>query len=179
MAGRLETLKPLPTTINLGCGKTYMPNFLNIDIDRTVKSDKVMDISAPLFGSGLPINYFKIIAAHDVLEHIPNLVQAMTNCRDLLEEGGMMDIIVPYDLSYGAWQDPTHVRAFNEKSFLYYYDWASYLGWKDFGLKTVNLQFYVLEGTTLTQKANMHPTIPRSIDVLRVYLQKTKLPEAA
>ena len=65
---------------------------------------------------------FTEIIANDVLEHIPDLVKAMTNCRDLLKRGGEMHIHVPYDLSYGAWQDPTHVRAFNENSFLYYTD---------------------------------------------------------
>ena len=28
-----------------------------------------------------------------------------------------------------AWQDPTHVRAMNENSWIYYCDWFWYLGW--------------------------------------------------
>ena len=28
-----------------------------------------------------------------------------------------------------AWQDPTHVRALNRNSWLYYTDWFWYLGW--------------------------------------------------
>jgi len=43
----------------------------------------------------------------------------MTNCLKLLRVGGVFKILVPYDLSYGAWQDPTHIRAFNERSWLY------------------------------------------------------------
>lgn len=168
-------MSDLPKVINLGCGRTYMPNFLNIDTDPDVKPDMVLDISVPLTGQ-LPFGYFDTIGAHDVLEHIPNLIQAMTNCRDILKEGGLMDIIVPYDLSYGAWQDPTHVRAFNEKSWLYYYDWAWYLKWKDFGLRMLSCDFFSLEGTELVKKESMSSTVPRSIDVMRVLLRKERLP---
>jgi hypothetical protein len=53
----------------------------------------------------------------------------MRNCLDLLRAGGQMVIEVPYEKSLGAWQDPTHVRAMNEHSWLYYTDWFWYLGW--------------------------------------------------
>lgn len=164
----------MQTKINLGCGRVRVEGFLNIDIDPDVNPDIVLDISSSPIS--LPANHFDIIAAHDVLEHIPNLIMAMTNCRDLLKEGGLMDIIVPYDLSYGAWQDPTHVRAFNEKSWLYYYDWAWYLRWTDYGLKMVDCRFFVLEDTALVQRPTMSPSVPRSIDVMRVTLMKKKLP---
>ena len=49
-----------------------------------------------------------------------------------------MHITVPCDLSYGAWQDPTHVRAFNERSWGYYGEWASYLGWVDWRFELVS-----------------------------------------
>jgi hypothetical protein len=42
-----------------------------------------------------------------------------------------MRIHVPYDLSFGAWQDPTHLRAFNERSWWYYCQRYWYLGWSD------------------------------------------------
>lgn len=169
-------MSDLPKVINLGCGRTRMPGFLNIDIDPRVKPDIVLDISGPV-SSALPCGYFDTIGAHDVLEHIVDLIPAMTNCRDLLKEGGLMDIIVPYDLSYGAWQDPTHVRAFNERSWLYYYDWAWYLGWKDFGLRMLSCDFYVLKGTELVKVDTMSPSVPRSIDVMRVLLRKERLPK--
>ncbi|MDV6329136.1 methyltransferase domain-containing protein, partial [Idiomarina sp. Sol25] len=51
---------------------------------------------------------FDEIICNDVIEHIPDLVSAMTNCLNLLKVGGKFNILVPYDLSYGAWQDPTH-----------------------------------------------------------------------
>ena len=36
---------------------------------------------------------------------------------------------MPYEHAPTAWQDPTHVRAMNENSWLYYTDWFWYLGW--------------------------------------------------
>ena len=40
-----------------------------------------------------------------------------------------MHVEVPYEGAPTAWQDPTHVRAMNENSWLYYTDWFWYLGW--------------------------------------------------
>ena len=42
------------------------------------------------------------------LEHVPDLIPFMESVRDLLVTGGVFDVLVPYDLGYGAWQDPTH-----------------------------------------------------------------------
>jgi SAM-dependent methyltransferase len=116
---------------------------------------------------------FTKIIANDVLEHIPNLVKAMTNCKDLLVEGGEFHIHVPYDLSLGAWQDPTHVRAFNENSWLYYTDWHWYLGWKDkFVVK--ELQFVK---SKLAEEMNisdqMLRILPRMVDSMKVVLVKS------
>jgi hypothetical protein len=54
---------------------------------------------------------------------VRDLPQLMGNFLNLLVEEGELEIVVPYDLSLGAWQDPTHVRAFNENSWRYYCDW--------------------------------------------------------
>src|SRR5262245_14887139 len=53
----------------------------------------------------------------------------MSNCLALLATGGKLEIEVPYEHAATAWQDPTHVRAMNENSWLYYTDWFWYLGW--------------------------------------------------
>jgi SAM-dependent methyltransferase len=115
---------------------------------------------------------FTKIIANDVLEHIPDLVKAMTNCKDLLVEGGEFHIHVPYDLSLGAWQDPTHVRAFNENSWLYYTDWHWYLGWKDkFVVKELQLiKSKLAEEMNISDQ--MLTIIPRMVDSMKVVLVK-------
>jgi hypothetical protein len=97
----------------------------------------------------------------------------MTNCRDLLEMGGEMHIHVPYDLSHGAWQDPTHVRAFNEKSWVYYCEWAWYLGWKGSRFELTHLEMRLSEyGASLELPQDEIMRLPRAVDSMYVILKK-------
>jgi hypothetical protein len=153
--------------LNLGSGKDYRQDCVNADIRSDVGADWVIDICKPITE---PVS-FQTILANDVLEHLPDLVGAMTNCRDMLVMGGDMHIHVPYDLSYGAWQDPTHVRAFNEKSWLYYTDWAWYLGWKDTKFTLVHLEYKLSDFGKSLPMEELTRT-PRAIDSMYVVLQK-------
>ena len=156
-------------TLNLGSGKDRRADCVNADIRADVGADWVVDIGAPM---QIDRQFSKIIA-NDVLEHIPNLVQAMTNCRDLLEMGGKMHIHVPYDLSHGAWQDPTHVRAFNEKSWVYYCEWAWYLGWKGSRFEMEHLQMSLSNyGASLELPQEEILRLPRAVDSMYVILKK-------
>jgi len=129
-----------PRRINLGSGKSYMGGWLNIDIIDRAEPDLVLDLAAPLalplatdgHGTGpilLEENSIEVIHANNVLEHVPDLASLMGNCLRLLEEGGVFQIEVPYEHAASAWQDPTHVRAMNENSWIYYTEWFWYLGW--------------------------------------------------
>ena len=94
----------------------------------------------------------------------------------MLRNGGILKIDVPYDLSLGAWQDPTHVRAFNQNSWLYYTEWFWYLGWNQhrFDLTSSFYSFsqygqqLKLEGKSLEDLL----CIPRAIDAMIVELTK-------
>jgi hypothetical protein len=156
-------------TLNLGSGKDRRADCVNADIRADVGADWVVDIGAPM---QIDRQFSKIIA-NDVIEHIPNLVQAMTNCRDLLEMGGEMHIHVPYDLSHGAWQDPTHVRAFNEKSWVYYCEWAWYLGWKGSRFEMEHLQMSLSNyGASLELPQEEILRLPRAVESMYVILKK-------
>jgi len=130
----------LPRILHIGSGKDFRADHFNIDINAAWGPDAVLNLASPtLIGSRVETRrfgasviqeeYFDTLIANDVLEHIPDLAGAMTNALRLLRPGGVFQISVPYDLGLGAWQDPTHVRAFNENSWLYYTDWHWYLGW--------------------------------------------------
>lgn len=129
-----------PTQINLGSGKDYKLGWLNLDILERTQPDVVLDlgrpvtfpvrVDSPLVGPvELARGTISVVYANNVLEHVPDLPQLMTNCLDLLKTGGTMHLEVPYEHAATAWQDPTHVRALNENSWLYYTDWFWYLGW--------------------------------------------------
>ncbi len=129
-----------PTRINLGSGKDYKPGWLNIDVLDRAQPDLVLDLGQPTtFPARADTPYAgplvlaegsaDIIFANNVLEHVPDLPELMGNCLRLLKTGGNFIIEVPYEHAATAWQDPTHLRALNEKSWLYYTDWFWYLGW--------------------------------------------------
>jgi len=129
-----------PIRINLGSGKDYKPGWLNLDVIDRAEPDLVLDLGQPVswpveahtrFGGELRLvpGTVEQIYANNVLEHVPDLPRLMTNLLALLKTGGELELEVPYEKALTAWQDPTHLRAMNENSWLYYTDWFWYLGW--------------------------------------------------
>ncbi len=181
----------VPTTLNLGSGKDYREDCFNVDIDATWFPDAVVDLGTIDVAAGSPMlptqrfgdielrpASFDRIIANDVLEHVPNLMRLMTNCLALLKAGGVLEISVPYDLSCGAWQDPTHVRAFNERSWLYYTDWFWYMGWAESRFALERLQFEPSDiGKRLQSQMPLGELIrmPRTVDSMSVALRKVAL----
>lgn len=182
---------PLPTILNMGSGKDWKEEALNIDIQAEVNPDAIFDLNIEIPNGGITLetlrfgnitltqNHFDIIYSFDVLEHLTNLSTAMNTCLQLLKIDGILKINVPYDLSWGAWQDPTHVRAFNERSWLYYTDWYWYFGWKKWRFDLISLQ-YVLSSIGQEMHANgatleIISRTPRAVDSMLVELKKRKL----
>jgi hypothetical protein len=129
-----------PPVINLGSGKDYKLGWLNVDILERAQPDLVLDLGRPttlpiraktLGGGQVLIEASSLdgIYANNVLEHVPDLPCLMTNLLELLKEGGELEVEVPYEKASSAWQDPTHLRAMNMNSWLYYTSWFWYLGW--------------------------------------------------
>jgi SAM-dependent methyltransferase len=183
----------LPPTLNVGSGKDFRADWFNVDVNPAWGPDAVLDLADPgVVGSvveterfgrvALMPDSFELAIANDVLEHIVDLTTAMSNVLRLLKPGGVFEILVPYDLGHGAWQDPTHVRAFNERSWTYYTDWHWYLGWTEarFDLEDLKLQLSPYGcalrdgGKTLEEIART----PRAVDSQRVRLRKRYLQES-
>jgi SAM-dependent methyltransferase len=141
-----------PTQMNLGSGKDYKAGWLNVDILERTQPDLVLDlgqqvtfpITARTLGGGnvlLEENSLDAIYANNVLEHVPDLPCLMTNLLALLKENGEIEIEVPFEKSMTAWQDPTHLRAMNLNSWLYYTSWFWYLGWFEHRFEMVHFQW--------------------------------------
>jgi len=182
----------IPGKLNLGSGKDWREDYFNVDCNSYWQPDAVLDFNHPLpvgeplvterFGAMVLRNgTFDEIMANDSLEHIANLTTTMTSCLNLLKPGGLMRIAVPYDLSWGAWQDPTHVRAFNERSWLYYTDWFWYLGWTEARFDLVQFELVLSPvGEELKKQQLSNEELvrrPRAVDQLRVTLRKRLLTE--
>lgn len=129
-----------PTRIHIGSGKDYKPGWLNIDVLARAEPDLVLDLAKPQTwplqadsttagAVHLEAGQAEVIVANNVLEHVGDLPRLMTHALELLRVGGRLVIEVPYEHAPTAWQDPTHVRAMNENSWIYYCDWFWYLGW--------------------------------------------------
>lgn len=183
----------LPATLHLGSGKDFRADCLNVDVNPAWGPDAVLDVADPaLIGSvvetqrfgpvRLTPDSFELAIANDVLEHIVDLSTAMTNVLRLLKPGGVFEALVPYDLSHGAWQDPTHVRAFNERSWTYYCDWHWYLGWTEARFDVQDMKFQLSPyGQSLRDAGKSIEEIartPRAIDAQRVRLRKRYLQES-
>lgn len=79
--------------INLGCGKTYIPGFVNIDLFSSVKADIYADLAA------LPIDRgsVSLFYCSHLLEHCnrQTVVATLSHWRDLLRDGGILRLAVP------------------------------------------------------------------------------------
>jgi len=141
-----------PTHLHIGSGKDYRPGWLNVDVLEAAQPDVVLDLARPHsfplhIGSSTagPVELrpasLRVVYANNVLEHVSDLPRLMTNCLALLQPGGEMLIEVPYERAPTAWQDPTHVRAMNENSWIYYAEWFWYLGWYEWRFQVRQLVF--------------------------------------
>jgi SAM-dependent methyltransferase len=163
-----------PQALNLGSGKDYKPGWLNLDVIDRAEPDLVLDLGVPQswpwlghsrLGAPLQIDagQFSVIHANNVLEHVPDLPTLMSNALALLQEGGRFEIEVPYEKSLTAWQDPTHLRALNENSWIYYTGWFWYLGW-------FTHRFEMIESTWLDLQ--LQPCAQAQAAFMRVALKK-------
>ena len=184
------TMSGCPERLNIGSGRAFDETAVNIDIQPTAGPDIVADMSrrdlvgltfeTRRFGPvELAAGRFEHITASHVLEHVPDLVGLMTNCLTLLQDGGRMSIRVPYDLSHGAWQDPTHLRAFNERSWLYYTTWHWQVGWEEDRFEIVDQQLVLgPEGSALRKEGMKAEEIrqrPRMVMEISVELRKRRI----
>ncbi|MBQ9537286.1 MAG: hypothetical protein IJU79_05815 [Desulfovibrionaceae bacterium] len=177
----------LPKILNIGHGNLFRYDAINIDIKNKFNSDIDLDISKKLdskikyqtvrFGSiSLTDCMFDKITVENTLEHVTDLITTMTNLLNLLNIGGELHIKVPYDLSYGAWQDPTNVRVFNEKSWMYYTDLYWYINWRETKFDLISLSYVCSElGSKMIKNGTSKDLVmltPRAIDQMNVILRK-------
>ena len=104
--------------LDIGCGRHKRTGYIGVDKFAIVSPDVVCDIE----NEKLPYEESSVseIYSSQVFEHISDLDSVMHECHRVLHAGGVLEVIVPYWSSEGAFRDPTHVRFFSEKSFEYW-----------------------------------------------------------
>jgi len=113
-------LKRQGIRLDIGCGGAKQKNWVGMDIRRLPGVDIVHD--AQKFPYPLKANScFQILLSH-LWEHIEpkHRVNLMNELWRIMKPEGQLLISVPYYLSFGACQDPTHYTCPNEATFTYF-----------------------------------------------------------
>lgn len=102
--------------LNLGCGKTRIPNSIGVD---RIKIDRYVDVVWDLNKTPYPFkkNNFEKIYIYHVLEHLNDPLVVFKEVYRLLRPAGSVYLKVPHFSSMGAFTDLTHIRPFGYLSF--------------------------------------------------------------
>jgi len=121
-----------PVRINLACGQVKMESFVCIDKVKTDATDIILDLEK--YPWPIPDNCVDELMCSHFVEHVRHLIPFIDEIHRIMKPPWVnkdgervtskVTIVAPYYSSMRAWQDPTHVRAISESSFLYYNkDW--------------------------------------------------------
>jgi len=134
--------------MNVGCGRTIMDGWLNLDSMALPGVDLVCDLERLGPGAGraaLPLadgSVAEFLLSH-VLEHIREPLPMMEELWRVARPGAVMTVRCPYGSSDDAWEDPTHVRAIFLQSFGYFsqpYYWRADYGYRgDWQVQAITL----------------------------------------
>jgi len=76
--------------LHLGSGDEYLSGYINVDIDKRVKSDIYADLNKKL---PFPSNYADDVLCRNMFEHIPNPLNFVLEIKRVLKKGGKATII--------------------------------------------------------------------------------------
>jgi len=102
--------------LDIACGKRKKRGFLGVDIWEG--ADLICDLERfPWPFDDCSVD--EIYCSH-YIEHTPDLIAFMNEVYRVLKPGAKAEFFAPYYSSIRAWQDPTHLRAISEATFLYF-----------------------------------------------------------
>jgi hypothetical protein len=102
--------------LNIASGQKKIEGFTGIDI--MPGSDIVHDLN--VYPWPIKDESVEEVKCDHYIEHVPDLMKFMNEVGRIMKKGAKCTMTAPYYSSVRAWQDPTHVRAISEMSFLYY-----------------------------------------------------------
>jgi ubiquinone/menaquinone biosynthesis C-methylase UbiE len=104
--------------LDLACGRNKTPGFIGVDCVEMEGVDLVMDLEQ--FPWNIESNSVDEIVCNHYIEHTSDLIAFIDEIYRILKLGGVCKIVAPFYTSIGCWQDPTHKRAINQATFLYF-----------------------------------------------------------
>lgn len=114
----MVSTEPKMVKLDLACGGSKKEGFTGVDICKLPGVDIVMDLQKYPWAKFKSNSVDEIHISH-FIEHVSDFSSFMNEVYRILKPGGKCQIIAPYYNSIRAWQDPTHVRAISEATFLY------------------------------------------------------------
>lgn len=120
--------------LHLGCGKTILEGWVNLDRAVLPGVDVVADMDCcatqPL---PFPDNIFKEILGRHVIQCIRNPLPLFQELHRIARPLATATFVLPYGSSDDAFEDPTHVRQYFLRSFAYFsqpYYWRADYGYR-------------------------------------------------
>lgn len=105
--------------LNIACGQQRQEGFIGIDKVKTEATDIVWDLE-DFPWQPIPDNCIDEALISHYVEHTKDLIKFMDELYRIIKVGAKCTVIAPFYNSMRAWQDPTHLRAISEATFLYY-----------------------------------------------------------
>jgi SAM-dependent methyltransferase len=106
--------------LDVGAGDNIQAGFIGMDMRPTKNADIVHN--AEVVPYPLPDEICHIIICSHLVEHLnpAKMIDIMNEWWRLLKEGGQLWLSMPYAGSFGFWQDPTHIKTWNEATATYF-----------------------------------------------------------
>lgn len=106
--------------LDVGCGSNKQNDFIGLDIRDLPNVDIVHDCESVPYP--LPDKSCQTILASHLMEHLKPwlVVSIMNEWWRLLKVGGQLWLSMPYAGSFGFYQDPTHIKTWNEATPQYF-----------------------------------------------------------
>ncbi len=103
-----------PYRLNIGAGHTYIPGFINVDIDE--RAEVSLDLSCEKLP--FPDDSVQTVISIATLEHIPDYLFALNEIHRVLRHDGELLLLLPYvTLTEHHLVNPYHLHNFSERSF--------------------------------------------------------------
>ncbi len=133
--------------LHLGCGRTIIPGWVNLDLIPGEGVDCVADLD-DVASTPLPFDddtFDEIVGLH-LIEHLRNPLAFMAEMHRVAQPGGTITFTTPYGSSDDAWEDPTHVRPYFMNSWGYFgqpFYWRADYGYRgDWDLTELQLSLH-------------------------------------
>ena len=106
--------------LDIGCGGNKQPSFTGMDRRELPGVDIVHDLE--VFPYPLEDESCLTIVGSHIVEHIKPwlMLDFMNELWRILIPGGQLALSMPYGVSYGFVQDPTHCNSVNEATWTYF-----------------------------------------------------------